>query len=218
MTTADPGHESSQARLDDIVHACAAVAIEAADRTDIPDIARVAEAFAEALPDTVESHCPDRVHELVADAQSFAPAGPAGRLTDAIAAGVRDLDWWTAYGDHTEPDIVELLRSYFVASIISLPGPRQSPRRHDEIAVYLTIQGPGLMYPQHVHKAPELYYPIAGTGLWQTGDRPFAPKAPGTWIVHPTGTRHAMESRDEPMLSMAIWTADLGSVPVIVRD
>lgn len=178
----------------------------------------MASAFSESSRGTVEPNCPERVIELIGQSAAFAGTGASADLAQAVQAGVEDLNWWTAYGDHTEPDIVELLRSYFVAAIISEPGARESPLHHEGVAVYLTIQGAGLMYPQHVHKAPELYYAIAGTGRWQTGDRDFEAKPPGSWMVHPTGTRHAMESLAEPMLSMAIWTDDLGSVPVIVRD
>lgn len=221
MTTHDPCPDTSSTRLDAIVDACAAIVTDAVDRNDIPGIGRVAEAFGTAEPDSVAPACPDRAHELIEQAAPSAlgaASNPTERLAAAVRAGARDLNWWTSYGDHTEPDMVELLRSYFVTSIVSRAEAREAPRRHPGVAVYLTIQGANLMYPQHAHKAPELYYPVAGTGLWQTGDRPFEPKPPGTWVVHPTGTRHAMETLGEPLLAMAIWTADLASIPVIIRD
>jgi len=88
----------------------------------------------------------------------------------------------------------------------------------DTASLYLTIQAPQIDYPSHVHKAPELYHVVAGQGLWQKGDGPYEPQPAGSWIVHPTGTRHAMVTKDQPMLSLAMWTADLNSTPVIVRN
>ena len=63
--------------------------------------------------------------------------------------------------------------------------------KRPRIALFATVQGPEVHYAQHVHKAPELYVVIGGSGDWQIGDGPFEPKGPGDWIWHPTGTRHA---------------------------
>ena len=45
----------------------------------------------------------------------------------------------------------------------------------------------------------------------------FTVQALGAWIHHPSGTRHAIRTVDQPLPSMVAWTADLDSESVIVR-
>jgi len=114
--------------------------------------------------------------------------------------------------------MVALHKGYRVAAIM---GPRHLSGTiitSDEASMYLSIQEPRVLYPSHVHKAPELYHVIAGEGLWQRGDGEYTAQPPGAWIDHRTGTRHSMRTVDQPMLSLAMWTADLDSISVIVRN
>lgn len=166
----------------------------------------------------IEARCLAPVASLLDSTVSFTAGDVDRELALAICGSADELYWRVAYPNHDEADMVALQAGYFVASIV---GPKQidaAPIFSEDVAIYITVMAPGLFYPSHVHKAPELYRVIAGAGQWQKGDGPFTVEPPGAWIVHPTGTRHAMETTDQPLLAMAIWTADLDSVPVIVRD
>ncbi|MEM9200965.1 MAG: dimethylsulfonioproprionate lyase family protein [Actinomycetota bacterium] len=140
----------------------------------------------------------------------------AGRFAAAIGAVADELTWLIPYLEHGEPDLIHLHRHYRYAAIA---GPYPSARFHcDRAALFVSIQGADVDYTQHVHKAPELYGVLGGSGGWQLGDGPHETRTSGEWIWHPTGARHAMRTTDEAMTAMAIWTDDLESLPVIVRQ
>ncbi|MEM9464979.1 MAG: dimethylsulfonioproprionate lyase family protein [Actinomycetota bacterium] len=144
-----------------------------------------------------------------------AASGPAGGLVEAVDRLRDELVWSVAYDDHDEPDMQIVRANYRYTPLV---GPEPFARHHsDEVAVFMTVQGPGVTYPPHVHKAPELYVVVGGSGDWQIGDGDFASKAPGDWIWHPTGTRHAMRTHSEAMSALAVWTTDPRSPSVIVR-
>ena len=132
-------------------------------------------------------------------------AALAAALLDAAGA----LHWYRPYASYAgEADIDALREGYFAAALVE---------NANGCSVFFTVQAPGLDYPSHVHKAPEMYHPVAGRALWQWGGEPFAYKEPGAWIHHPSGTRHAIRTVDQPLLAMVAWTADLDSESVIVR-
>ena len=138
-----------------------------------------------------------------------------GRLLAAVESIATELVWAVAYDNHHEPDMQRVRAGYRYAPIV---GPEPAARHpDDEVAVFVTIQGPDLVYPPHAHKAPELYVVLGGSGQWQIGDGPFERRVPGDWVWHPTGTRHAMRTGDEAMTALAIWTTDPTSPSVIVR-
>jgi mannose-6-phosphate isomerase-like protein (cupin superfamily) len=80
----------------------------------------------------------------------------------------------------------------------------------------MVLQGPGITYPPHVHKAVEVYWVLAGTADWQKGDE-WSTHGPGTVILHDTGVRHATTTRSEPQLLFFAWVTDPGCATVIVR-
>lgn len=139
------------------------------------------------------------------------------RVAELVRDRADELHWSISYANYSEPDMQEFHQGYYTTPIM---GPSrldgvQVPS--NDVSLYLTIQAPGVNYPSHVHKAPELYHVIAGEGLWQKGGAEYVAQPPGAWIEHPSGTRHAMRTTEQPMLSLALWTDDLDSISVIVR-
>ncbi|NNC81122.1 MAG: hypothetical protein HKN94_13325 [Acidimicrobiales bacterium] len=201
--------------IDQLVDAIVAV-VDVAP-TSLPDIDRVQRSLRLPRQEPVASGFNEQAAARLDAAVAFAHNDDDRRLARLAAACGSKLPWFIAYADHTEPDMVALHEGYRVAAIM---GPRHLSGTiitSDEASMYLSIQGPGVLYPSHVHKAPELYHVIAGEGLWQRGDGEYTAQPPGAWIDHPTGTRHSMRTVDQPMLSLAIWTADLDSISEIVR-
>lgn len=156
------------------------------------------------------------VQQLIEGGGALTATAEDAQFAADIGRASHDLVWGITYTNHTEPDMLRLLDdNYFFAPIIGMH--RNSVASCDEVSVFLTIQAPQIFYPSHVHKAPELYHVIGGRAEWERGAEGFVERLPGEWICHSTGMRHAMRTNSEPLLSMAIWTADLDSIPVIVR-
>ncbi len=87
----------------------------------------------------------------------------------------------------------------------------------DKVGISYTVQGPNVTYPDHAHKAIEIYYVISGKALWKRGGEPWIERYPGDVILHTAGMRHAMKTADEPLVSMAVWISDIESGLVVVR-
>lgn len=191
---------------------------DAADRT-LDDLKRPARLLADrGNRQQVDGTCPQVVRDLLA-AVAIEELDECDRtFMFELRRVAPRLRWLSPYLDYDEADIVELRSAYYFTTIVGPSGDRPAVVHSDEVSVFLSVQGPDLFYPSHVHKAPEFYRTLAGTGEWQKGGGPFELKPPGCWISHPSGTRHAMRSLDTPIVAMAIWTADLDSGPVIVRD
>jgi len=210
--------------LSDLAELCAAVAWVCLQGSDahgaaLPGLGAVAAQAVAAMPRTPSSpSCPALVQEELERAATLTKTEGDARLLRALRSCADQLAWTPAYTDYTETDMLALHSGYFFAELIGQRGPTNTPVAHDSIGVFFTVQKPDLVYPSHVHKAPELYHVIAGEALWERGSSGFNPETPGAWINHPTGTRHAMITQDQPLIAMAIWTSDLDSIPVIVRD
>jgi hypothetical protein len=82
--------------------------------------------------------------------------------------------------------------------------------------LFLLLLGPHTLYPLHAHPMIELYYPLAGTADWKRGNEGWAPKAPGTFIHHPSGVAHATRPGTEPMLAFGVVFGDLGTPAVLI--
>lgn len=174
---------------------------------DLPDIGLATAALAghgrlsEAAPD-----CPDLVVELL-EAADLPDDAPRRTMLTALCDAAPHLQWIDPYADR--PDQATLRAGYFIAVLVGDSVRESSLTFGTEASVFITVQAPHILYPPHSHLAPELYYAVAGTAEWKKGDGPFEPKPPGSWMVHEPWTSHAMQTRSEPLVALAIWTADL---------
>ncbi len=161
------------------------------------------------------------VEEHLETALAAAPESPAR----AVIAAVADrLSWGLPYPEHVgDPDMDAMRDNYAYAPIIgeSLIGDPDEPPlsalyASDDVFVGVVLQGPHCVYPPHVHKATEVYWPVGGTADWQLGDE-WSVHGPGEVIHHVTGARHATVTGDEPALLLFAWVTDPASIPVIIR-
>ena len=190
-----------------LIDAVATVVEAARVRSDLPDISRAADELERLRPAPVGSgSCPAKVTELL-DAARLPDDPSLARLAEALRHAAPYLGWFDAYPDHDE--LRDLREGYFVTTLVGHPRWPDALGEGTDASVFLTVQGPGLLYPRHSHLAPELYCAVAGTALWLQGDGPFEAKAPGSWMVHPPWTSHAMQTLDEPLIALAVWTDDL---------
>ncbi len=182
-------------------------ASEADSELALPDIGLATAALATQGPSlTGEAHCPPLVCELLA---SVEPPG-VDHLSTVLMA-LRDaaptLRWFDPYPGRA--DQAELRAGYFVTVLVGDPTREMSLTTSTLASIFITVQAPHILYPPHSHRAPELYCALAGTAAWTKGDEPFALKQPGSWMVHAPRMTHAMQTHDEPLVALAIWTADL---------
>jgi len=131
--------------------------------------------------------------------------------------------WAQPYPDYSgQPDMNALRANYAYSPVIgavedAISGNAVTALYHsDEVFVGLVLQGPGVVYPAHVHKAAEVYWVISGTADWQWGDD-WSTHGSGAVIFHDTGVRHATVTGDEPQLLLFAWVTDPDSIPVIIR-
>ena len=150
-----------------------------------------------------------------------AAVGAPGELLRLVADRV---GWAIPYSEHIgEPDMDHMRANYAYAPIVGTSpissGDLEEPSplyASDDVFAGAVVQGPGVTYPSHVHKATEAFWVAAGTADWQMGDA-WTSRGPGATIFHPTGTRHATVTAGEPQLTLFAWTSDADCVPVIIR-
>jgi len=74
----------------------------------------------------------------------------------------------------------------------------------------LMLQKTEALYRSHNHAPEEIYLVLSGSAEWQKGiGAPFAPKPPGSLIVHRSNEPHAMLTKMAPLLTMWTWFGDL---------
>ena len=154
------------------------------------------------------------------DAAVQAATTPRERmLAGALVSASPHLRWIAPYqaGDGAD----ELVEGY-ASALLSMPGlpPRyghQAPFANPDVLVAFTLQAPGILYPLHRHKAPEIYYVISGVAEWRRDGEPWRRRQPGEWLFHASDQGHAMRTGDDPLLAMAAWIDHLNCPPPVLE-
>lgn len=147
-------------------------------------------------------------------AGSGADGSSAHTIAQALLAVADRLRWTTPSQDRVgEPDMVAFARNFTGISIIGPGGLLPS----DKVATGFSLQGRDTYYPGHVHHAEESYWVIGGAGDWKVGARPWFAVQPGDTIYHASGVRHTMQTNEQAMLTVWLWTSHLDSEVVMVR-
>ena len=155
---------------------------------------------------------------LDAAVQAAAPP-PQRTLAEALAAASPSLRWIAPYRPGDGADA--LAAGYAVTMLVGTDPPircdYQTPFLSPDVIVTFTLQGPGLFYPLHRHKAPEIYHVISGAAEWRRGGEPWRRRLPGEWFFHASGQGHAMRTGDEPLLALAAWIGHLDAPPPVLE-
>lgn len=137
------------------------------------------------------------------------------RLAQSLLAVTGQLEWRASTKVHDgAPDIAILSRNFAVTTIIGERGPLKS----DKVAAGFSLQSPDTYYPTHAHYAEESYWIIGGDADWRVDSKAWFAVQPGTCIYHESEARHAMQTNEQPLLTVWLWTSHLESEVVIVRD
>jgi len=128
-------------------------------------------------------------------------------LASALASASPHLRWNTPYGPGAGAD--EMVTGY-TSTMLSMPGPPprpgyQAPFANPNVLVAFTLQAPGILYPLHRHKAPEVYHVLSGEAEWKRDGEAWRLRQPGEWIFHASDQGHAMRTGREPLLTLVAW-------------
>ncbi len=132
----------------------------------------------------------------------------AQSLGDALDS-LHDRFFWQQpdYGDAEE---FKVLHENYAFALIA--GPKQwscSNYYTEDVFFGISLQAPHTLYAGHAHKAPEVYYVISGESKWKRGDEDWVDRSSGSLIFHDRYVAHAMQTFNEPLLSLFAWTSDL---------
>ena len=161
------------------------------------------------------------IRHLISDkylAVTCASSGPqdskSQRLAHSLLAATDQLEWRaTSKNCDDGPDVAILSRNFIIATIIGEDGPLRS----DKVHAGFSLQSPDIYYPPHAHYAEESYWIIGGSADWRVGTKPWFAVQPGDSIYHEPEARHVMQTNEQSLLTVWLWTSHLDSEVVIVR-
>jgi hypothetical protein len=124
---------------------------------------------------------------------------PGRHLVALLDLGSRILHWGQTY---TAADFGEkFIRNYGWMELFGSRGHFVN----DTVAAGFLVLGPDIFYPDHHHKAAELYIPLTEGSEWRKDDGPFVARRAGEVIHHPSNVSHAMRTHTEPLVALYLW-------------
>lgn len=105
------------------------------------------------------------------------------------------------------------LANYGYAEII---GP-QGVVLDDEFMLGILLLGPQTEYPAHYHPAEELYYTVSGDASWWQREQPWTQRGSGSYVYHPSGVAHAMQTARQPVCLLYMWWGEIGVPAQLLR-
>lgn len=141
----------------------------------------------------------------------------ARSLTRALVSVSNRLQWQLANFE-LAPEFSIMKTNYAFTAIAAPQSWTCSNYHSDDVLFGLTIQAPHTFYAGHAHKAREIYYVISGKSQWKRGDEDWQDRSSGSLIFHDHHVSHAMQTFDEPLLSLFAWPGDLDSEVVSVSN
>ena len=124
------------------------------------------------------------------------PNGPLRQVIEAFLDLEPHLNWRLRTGDTTNANATYWDNHAF--TMIVGPG---GLAPHDEVLLGVSLQGPGVRYPDHTHPPEETYLVLSDGEFSQDGTTWFTPGVGGTFY-NPPGILHAMRSGETPLLAM----------------
>ncbi len=165
------------------------------------------------LPEPM-SHPTVDTHLEAACANSGRQGMSSHAVARALLAVADQLEWHASSKDRKDgPDVEIFSRNFTATTVIGEGGLLPS----DKVMAGFSVQGRDTYYPPHSHHAEESYWIIGGDGDWKVGTKPWFAVEPGDSIYHESGARHAMQTNEQPLLAVWLWTSHLDSEVVIVR-
>ena len=145
-------------------------------------------------------------HRHLLAALASAQRGPLRQLAEAFAVVEPGSDWTQNPNYQADTMGPEFLENY---GYVELVGPAR-PVSSQTFLVGFLVLGPETLYPDHSHRAAEVYHVIAGSAEWWRDGEEWITRPPGAVIAHAPAVRHAMRTRGEPLLALYCWQGEIG--------
>lgn len=154
-------------------------------------------------------------HLEVACIQSGSQGSRTNDVAQALLAAIGQVQWCTSENASVEgPDVAIFLPKFTYTTIIGDGGLLSS----SDVSAGFSLQAADTYYPPHAHTAEESYWIIGGDADWKVNTKPWFPVVAGDSIYHESGARHAMQTNEQPLLALWLWTSHLDSEVMIVRS
>jgi quercetin dioxygenase-like cupin family protein len=132
----------------------------------------------------------------------------------AALAGIEEFLHWKQNPNYSDSVLGEgYMDNYAYAELIGpsgfFPG--------DDFLMGLMLLGPGRLYRDHHHPAPELYWLLTGPSEWRRAEGDFTRRRAGETIWHPAGVSHATRTMEGPLLAIWAWTMDVSQPARLVE-
>lgn len=127
-------------------------------------------------------------------ARAFYEAGP-------------EAHWRETYADTDIGDT--FLASFGCYCAIGDGGAWQSRK----MSAYVVTMPPNFFYTWHHHPAEELYFVLAGSGVFHRAGAPAETLTAGQAMFHKSGQPHALETTDTPIMAYVLWRNQLDISP-----
>ena len=196
-------------------------ALFAAAKESGGDLAKTANFTLENVDWTESLSVPEPTGHHIVDAHlemACINSGPDGSSSNEVAKALlavsNQLHWRASSKSSDDgPDIAILLRNFAVTTVIGAGGLLPS----DKVYAGFSLQAQDTYYPPHAHYAEESYWIIGGNGNWKVGTKPWFAVQPGDSIYHESEAHHVMQTNENPLLTVWLWTSHLDSEVLIVR-
>ena len=133
------------------------------------------------------------------------------KLQHAMITAAPFMRWRAIYHDSKiSTDFMAQLGCY---AIIGNDAPFSSAK----IRLFLIYMPAGLYYPWHSHPAEELYLVLSGKAQFKRDGCQDTELSEGMSLYHKTNQPHAIETTDEPMLSLVVWRNHLDIPPILLN-
>jgi len=150
-------------------------------------------------------------------AQTLSTTGPASNAATLLFSALEPLLPTLAWIQNPNYQVGNMpagfLENYGYADIVSGRGLIAD----DEFALGMLLLGPNTAYPPHHHPAAEIYYTIGGAARWWQTEQDWVARPPGSFVYHPSGAVHAMQTEAEPVCLLYAWWGNVQTAAQLTR-
>ena len=143
-----------------------------------------------------------RASDLLADTLALAAPGTAEQALMSLYVEERASRYWDQSYSAADTAVgADMLAGYGYTEIVGKRGPFLSERIRAGVSVFAA----GVDYPEHRHRAEELYVVLAGSGTFHLDGRPPERQTAGAVIHVASGLVHGITMDTDPLAVLCLW-------------
>jgi quercetin dioxygenase-like cupin family protein len=132
-------------------------------------------------------------------------------LRDAFIAAAPHAHWRQTYkGTNVSPRFLDEFGCY---CLIGAGGAFQSK----QMSAWVVYMPAGLYYPWHQHPPEEMYFTLAGEGVFMREGCADETMREGQACLHQSNQPHALETKDHPIMAYVVWRNGFDTPPVLTH-